>query len=79
MPIALQNSGQDANYLAKFSFPSIHDALLRNQLDWRIWKLIEPLLPELPWHWFRSWDKCERLRMAMKKRGLQDLVEENGI
>lgn len=79
MPIALDNSGQDANYLAKFSFPYVHDALSKNQLDWRIWQLLEPLLPELPWHWFRSWDKCERLRMAMKKRGLQDVVEGNGI
>jgi hypothetical protein len=77
MPIALANSGQDANYIAKFSFPYIHDALLKNQLDWRIWKLLEPLLPELPWHWFRSWDKCERLRMAMKERGLQDVLEGN--
>ncbi len=77
MPIALNNSGQDANYLARFSFPYVHDALAKNQLDWRIWNLLEPLLPELPWHWFRSWDKCERLRMAMKKRGLQDVVKWN--
>lgn len=70
MPIALKNSGEDADYLAKFSFAYIHEALSKNELDWRTWKLLDPLLPELPWHWFRSWDKCERLRMAMKRKGL---------
>lgn len=79
MPIALSNSGQDANYLAKFSFPYVHDALSKSQMDWRTWRFLEPLLPELPWYWFRSWDKCERLRMAMKERGLQDILAANGI
>jgi hypothetical protein len=79
MPIALDNFGQDANYLATYAFPYVHDALSKNQLNWRTWKLIEPLLPELPWHWFRSWDKCERLRMAMENRGLKDVLARNGI
>jgi hypothetical protein len=77
MPIALSTVGQDSNHLASFSFPFIHDALVKNQLDWKTWQFIEPLLPELPWHWFRSWDKCERLRTAMKKRGLLDIPYRN--
>jgi hypothetical protein len=71
MPLALMNSGPDAGYLARFAFPYIHDALAKNQLEWRTWRTLDPLLPEIPWHWFRSWDKCERLRMAMEKKGFQ--------
>ncbi len=68
LAIALTGSGPDARALAKSTFPTVHKALEESKLNWRTWKTLEPLLPEIPWHWFRSWDQCERLRMAMRKK-----------
>ncbi len=68
LAIALSGSGPDARALAKSTFPTVHKALEESKLNWRAWKTLEPLLPEIPWHWFRSWDRCERLRMAMRNK-----------
>jgi len=63
LPFGLNNPDDGAYELVVFSFPIIHRALEKSQLDYDSWKKIDWMLPRLPWYW--SWDKCERL-----KRGL---------
>lgn len=68
LPFSLNKPGPGYEKLAKFSFKIIHDALARDDLSYSSWLLLDPLLPRLPW--YRSWDKCERLRRGMQQIGV---------
>lgn len=68
LPFSLNKPGPGYEKLAKFSFKIIHDALARDDLSYSAWLLLDPLLPHLPW--YRSWDKCERLRRGMQQIGV---------
>ncbi len=62
-PFSLDNPGPDSDRLIAFSFGLIYEALSRSELRYDSWKLLDPKLPQLPW--YRSWDKCERLRLGL--------------
>lgn len=66
LPFGLNNSGDRAYELVIFSFPIIHRALAKSKLDYDSWKTLDRMLPKLPW--YRSWDKCERLRRGVVDR-----------
>ena len=68
LPFSLNKPGPGYDKLARFSFDAIHDALARDDLSYDSWRRLEPVLPKLPW--YRSWDKCERLRRGVKQIGL---------
>lgn len=68
LPFSLSKPGPGYEQLAKFSFQIIHDALAQDNLSYDSWLLLEPVLPKLPW--YRSWDRCERLRRGMRQMGL---------
>lgn len=68
LPFSLTKPGHGYEQLAKFSFDIVHDALAHSDLSYDSWQRLEPLLPIVPW--YRSWDKCERLRRGMKQVGV---------
>ena len=63
LPFGLNNPGDRAYELVIFSFPIIHRALAKSKLDYDSWKILDSMLPKLSW--YRSWDKCERLRRGV--------------
>lgn len=68
LPFSLSKPGLGYEQLAKFSFQIIHDAVARDNLSYDSWLLLESVLPKLPW--YRTWDKCERLRRGMRQMGM---------
>ena len=66
MPIILRVKYAVPNNIVTFSFEHVHQSLANNVLPISEWKKLNKLLPET---FFDGWDKCKRLRKAMKKRG----------
>lgn len=62
--LALAFERQDARELARrrADLLAVHGALARGRLGERDWTYLKRRLP--PLHWWRSWDRCERLRRA---------------
>ncbi len=67
LPLSLMRDEAIAKDFAIFSFYPVHKALEQNQFNYEQWKKLERLLPALSW--YQSWDKCKRLRLAMKNKG----------
>jgi hypothetical protein len=58
-------SPEGLRLLAK-GFFQVHDALASNQYASESWSLLYPELPRSPW--WKEWDRCEKLRRAVRKR-----------
>ncbi len=67
LPLILMSDESVKQDFVEFSFSPVHDALARNKFSYEQWIKLEPLLPSVSW--YNSWDKCKRLRKAMKKKG----------
>jgi hypothetical protein len=73
LPFSLHRPGPYSHKLAKFSFGIINEALAKDQLDYEGWRRLDPILPKLPW--YKSWDRCERLRLGMQEAGFGSIVD----
>lgn len=67
LPIILLKNDKLPENLVGFSFLTIHEQLEKQQFGYEKWEKLEKLLPEVAW--YNSWDKCKRLRKALKKKG----------
>ena len=72
LPLILMSNETVADDFVKFSFNSIHDELANNQFSYKQWIKLEPLLPSVSW--YNSWDKCKRLRNAIRQKGYLESV-----
>jgi len=59
--LATVKSGSEV--LLAFGFENIHDAMKESRLDYQASVMLEPLLPKIAW--WKRWDSCHRLRMAI--------------
>ena len=67
LPIILTSDETVTDDFAEFSFRPIHNQLMKNQFSYERWTKLESLLPSVSW--YNCWDKCKRLRRAMRKKG----------
>lgn len=67
LPLSLRNRGPVSEKLARFAFPIVHKAAANDSLSYEAWRRLDPILPRLSW--WKSWDKCERLRRGMIEAG----------
>ena len=63
LALGLSNCQPAAMELVRVSFQAVHDAAAHGALDHDSWRPISDIAP--PLHWWRDWDKCERLRAAL--------------
>jgi hypothetical protein len=53
------------------TFPMVHTMAAENRLRWsRHWRSIDEALPQTSW--WRSWDTCHRLRLAIVRRAIAE-------
>jgi hypothetical protein len=62
--LGLRSEGKEGLPLIARGFAPVHAALAADDYPWESWQLLSPLLPHLGW--FRDWDKCEKLRRAVR-------------
>ena len=67
LPLILTSNETVTDDFVKFSFTPIYNKLAKNQFSYERWIKLESILPSVPW--YNSWDKCKRLRKAMKEKG----------
>ena len=67
LPIILLSYKKLPYNFVKFVFYTVHMALAKELINFSEWGKIEKLLPAV--EWYNSWDKCKRLRRAMKRKG----------
>ena len=68
LPFILRGNYNFPDKIVAFSVLNIHERLLRLSYPEVKWRKLQRLLPEASF--FNQWDKCKRLRKAMKKRGV---------
>ena len=68
LPVALTRTGKDADNLLHFSWEIVYKALSENRLNSRSWDVLDKILPDVPI--YRYWDRCYRLRKALRKRNI---------
>ena len=68
LAIGLRREGEHACDLVLATFPTIHEALLDDRLEWAAWSWLEPLMPSKDWFFSRDWDKADKLRRALFER-----------
>ncbi len=70
-PIIISNSYIVSNKLLRICFFPVYEEIKKNRYDYNLWRKIEHHLPEMPiYSW---WDKCKRLRIAMDRKGYNNL------
>ncbi|NMM62216.1 hypothetical protein HBE96_05855 [Clostridium sp. P21] len=75
-PIILQSSTIFPLHNVNFVFKMIYSSVAKQTFPNSEWDKIEKLLPENSW--FNQWDKCKRLRKAIKRKGYKlKIVESN--
>ena len=62
LTLALLRSGSKASLLVERTFQTAHDILYQQSNSFIVWKWLEKAVPSLP---NKSWDRCERLRLAV--------------
>lgn len=67
LPVILQSNSMFPLYIVNFAFETIHSSVANQTFSNVEWYKLERLLPEVSW--FNQWDKCKRLRKAMKRKG----------
>jgi len=75
LPIILQSNNRFPLHIVDFCFEIIHSSLASQTFPSKEWDRIEKLLPEVSWVY--QWDKCKRLRKAMKRKGYKVKFIEN--
>lgn len=68
LAIALGPSFPGAGALARISLDSVYDATARSKMPEADWSVFSHLLPKA--EWWRSWDKCARIRRAVANKFL---------
>jgi hypothetical protein len=66
-PIILKSNRCFPNDFVVFTVNNIHDRLANLTYPEDKWQKLKALLPEVPW--LNQWDKCKRVRKAIKKKG----------
>lgn len=67
IPIILLKKELFPKDIVRFSFNIINNRIAEQKFDYQKWEKLERLLPEVAW--YNSWDKCKRLRKAIKQKG----------
>lgn len=67
LPFILRNNYLFSDKIVAFSVLNIHERLSKLLYPESKWRELQRLLPEASY--FNQWDKCKRLRKAMKKKG----------
>ncbi len=67
LPFILRNNSNFSDEIVSFSVMNIHDRLSKLLYPESKWRKLQRLLPEASY--FNQWDKCKRLRKAIKKKG----------
>jgi len=63
MALALARPQQGSEFIFEFSFDLLHRAMRDSALDYQASIILEGQLPEVSW--WRRWDSCQRLRLAV--------------
>jgi hypothetical protein len=66
LALGFNNPPPNGAQIVSHSFPFVHDAARRNRLDYADWRVLQTQAPSVSF--WRSWDKCERLRYALIDR-----------
>lgn len=81
LPIILQNNTSFPNDIVAFTVSNVHARLANLTYPEDKWRRLQPLLPEVSW--LNQWDKCKRVRKAIKKKGYNikklDQYNDNGL
>lgn len=64
--LGLRHCDKIAIDFVRETFEVVHGAAATENFDYEYWRPIESVAP--PLHWWREWDKCERIRLAMLER-----------
>lgn len=75
LPIILRLDIQFPTNIVKFAFETVHSCLAKQALSYTEWQKLDKLLPEVSW--FNQWDKCKRLRKAIKRKGYNLIYMED--
>ena len=67
LPIILRSSTSFPNNIVAFTVSNVHDRLANLTYPEDKWQKLQSLLPEVSW--LNQWDKCKRVRKAIKKKG----------
>lgn len=67
LPIILRSNEYFPDNIVAFAVTNIHDRLAQLMYPEIKWEKLQMLLPEISW--LNQWDKCKRLRKAIKKKG----------
>ena len=67
LPIILRSNNSFPDDIVAFAVYNVHDRLANLTYPEDKWKKLQPLLPEASW--LNQWDKCKRVRKAIKKKG----------
>lgn len=70
LALGLKNQVSHSEELVAYSFECVHDAAADGVLEYETWTLLRTELPSLSW--WGDWDKCERLRLGLIERFLED-------
>lgn len=63
LALALEEPRQGSEPLLEYSFESIHEAMRDSRLEYQASIIVEAILPDVKW--WRRWDSCYRLRLAV--------------
>lgn len=66
-PIILKSNSIFPSHIVNFVFEILHASLSKQAFPNDEWVKIERILPEVTW--YNRWDKCKRLRKAIKRKG----------
>jgi hypothetical protein len=69
LALGFDNVGDRAAELASMAFEPVHDAIAEEALDRQAWVYLSRQMPAISW--WRDWDKCEKLRLALADRFLR--------
>jgi hypothetical protein len=67
LPVILLKEELFPDDIVRFSFKIVNNRISEQRFDYKRWEKLEKLLPEVAW--YNSWDKCKRLRKAIKQKG----------
>jgi len=67
LPLILLSNEKVTDEFVEFSFYPMHAKLEEQHFDYNQWQKLDKLLPTLSRN--NNWDKCKRLRRAMKRKG----------
>ena len=63
LALALEDPRPGSEALLEYSFEAMHEAMRDSRLDYQASIIVEAILPDVKW--WRRWDNCHRLRVAV--------------